>query len=35
MVSIAVFFLREGFLRPGMQVRQVGRKLKAVDAFFV
>ena len=24
-----------GFLRPGTQVRQFGRKLKALDAFFV
>ena len=28
-------FPTEGFLRPGTQVRQFGRKLKALDAFFV
>ena len=28
-------FPTEGFLRPGTQARQFGRKLKALDAFFV
>ena len=28
-------FPTEGFLRPGTQVRQFGRKLKALDPFFV
>ena len=28
-------FPTEGFLRPGTQVHQFGRKLKALDAFFV
>ena len=28
-------FPTEGFLRPGTQVRQFGRKLKAFEAFFV
>ena len=31
---ISSVFPTEGFLRPGTQVRQFGRKLKALDAFF-
>ena len=33
--SLTSVFPTEGFLRPGTQVRQFGRKLKALDAFFV
>ena len=33
--TIISVFPSEGFLRPGTQVGQFGRKLKALDAFFV